>query len=197
MSGIPKKRLRNIWALHITLPSTIAPPVLDSKPLRAFSPVMAGVRHKMEHQMGKIIKKVLGLIALLGAGLIYGLTMRTVDEMREQQIYSYLSFKAPNSEAVMTYLKKVPESKCEKWRKDYFESSMQYCNDCTVLHNSCTSIIPAEYIPTFEQKKLDFPYIYRPYKYPEVAIISGFPKGSFSQYCEIEKQQFSKSVCIQ
>ena len=28
---------------NITSPSTIVPPALDSKPLRAFSPVMAGV----------------------------------------------------------------------------------------------------------------------------------------------------------
>ena len=33
-----------ILMCHITSPSTIAPSVLDSKPLRAFSPVMAGVR---------------------------------------------------------------------------------------------------------------------------------------------------------
>ena len=37
----------------LTLPSTIVPAALDSKPLRAFSPVMAGVSSQKEKSMHK------------------------------------------------------------------------------------------------------------------------------------------------
>ena len=146
--------------------------------------------------MKSVITKIVGLIFLAGLGLIYGDVMNTADELKEQNVYSYMSFQVPNTESVLTFFKKVPESKCEKWRKDYFDVSIQNCNSCTVLKNACTATIPTEYLPTFEQKDLDFPYVYKPYKYPEVAIISGFPEGGFSQYCELEKQQLSTSTCI-
>lgn len=146
--------------------------------------------------MKKFLKLTIGLAVLSVIGLLYGISIDTVDDMKEQKVYSYISLQVPNSEATMTFLKKVPESKCEKWREEYFEASLGNCTECIVLHNSCSTSIPNEYLAAFYKQKISTPYVYKAYKYPEVSIITGLPEGGFSQICETEKQQFSEAVCI-
>ena len=147
--------------------------------------------------MLKVIKLVLGLLLLSALGLGYGKFNEIVQEKKEDIFYSYISYSYPGDEIKSVQIKRTPESKCEKWRNDYFVASSEQCKGCTVLANECRKEIPQNYKMAFEQKDINISYIYKPYKYPEVTIYVGLPEGSFSQLCTMEKGSLESTVCFE
>lgn len=147
--------------------------------------------------MWKAIKPVIGLALLVSFGLFYGKFQNAVEEVSEPKMYSLISIEYPIGVSKIALLKETPASKCEKFRKEYFEESIGRCSDCKVLHNECRSGVPKEYSGVFRKVKIDVSYIYKPYKYPEVTIPEGMPEGAFSKICGLEVSQFEKSICIE
>ena len=74
---------------------------------------------------------------------------------------------------------------------------MELCTGCTVLANDCRREIPPAYLEAFEQKPLDFSYIYSPYKFPEVLILEGLPAGGFAHICSIQQDSISSATCFE
>ena len=146
--------------------------------------------------MMKIVKMAIGFCVLIGIGHVYGITLKTLEEKKEPQIYSYIALKVPDTTGKMIFVKQVPESECETWRKDYFEASISGCKQCKVLKNSCTASVPDEYVRAMKKQTISQPYVYKPYKYPEISLLKGVPYASFAEFCQIEKKQFSKAECI-
>lgn len=147
--------------------------------------------------MWKAIKLVLGLLLISGLGFIYGQYNKNLREGKEEIYHSHISFEYPNGAARMVLLKRTPKSQCEKWRKDYFSASSEQCVGCTVLVNECKKEIKQIFQDAFDQKPIKYSYIYKPYSYPEIAVFSGLPDGSFSQICTIAKESLDTSKCFE
>lgn len=148
--------------------------------------------------MLRVIKLVSGLTVLVIAGLIYGGFNKHIDELSQDWIYSYMEFQLPSAEKMitMTMVKHVTESKCNKWRTDYFKATMKQCPQCIVLSNDCRNSVDNKYLKAFKLEKIESPYTYKPYKYPEIVVFSGLPEGGFDQMCNIEKTSLKTAKCI-
>lgn len=149
--------------------------------------------------MWKVTKLVLGLLFLSAIGIGYGSFNKVIQEKKEETFYSYISFSFPGDEVKSVLIKKTPESKCEKWRADYFDATNAQCKGCTVLVNDCRKEITDIYIyiKAFEQKNIKFSYIYKPYRYPEITVFEGLPEGAFSQFCAMEKGSLESTTCFE
>ena len=147
--------------------------------------------------MWKAIKLMLGLLLLSAVGLGYGKFNEITREMKEDVHYVYISFSFPGDSIKTVIIKKTPASKCEKWRSEYFEAANEQCVGCTVLANDCREDIPDALLKAFEQKHTVLPYIYKPYKYPEVIGYLGLPNGAFSKLCENEKNSLQTATCYE
>ncbi len=146
--------------------------------------------------MIRIIKLVFGAAVLSGLGLLYGEFNKTIDEMKEPQVYSHIAYYIPAQNATMTMVKQTLQSECEKWREEYFNASIEQCKGCEVLKNECSSIISNELLLAFQGKDISSPYILKPYSSPELTILKGFPDSAFSQMCSIHKESLKNTVCI-
>lgn len=146
--------------------------------------------------MIRIIKLVFGFALLLGLGLLYGLSNKTIDEMKEPKAYSHIAYFIPAQNATLTMVKQTSHSECEKWRKEYFNASIEQCEGCEVMKNECSSTISNEILLAFQGESINSPYILKPYSYPEVTIMTGFPDPVFSQTCKIHKESLASTVCI-
>lgn len=145
--------------------------------------------------MLKLIKLILGFVFLISLGLVYGAFNRVVDEQKEPIYYTYISFGIPNSQTVMTIVKRTPESKCEKWRLEYYQANKEQCVGCEVLHNKCSKSIPNKYLMAFDKKDIGSPYVYKPYKYPEITVIDNPIEGMYEHMCSIHKESLASSEC--
>jgi len=147
--------------------------------------------------MWKAIKLIFGLLVLLAIGLGYGKFNKAVQEQQEETFYSYISFSYPGNVVSSVHIKRTPKSKCEKWRRDYFEASMGECKGCVVLANDCRREIAEIYEKALQQQELDISYIYKPYTYPEVSVFKGLPDDAFSQLCEMEIDSLESTTCFE
>jgi len=146
--------------------------------------------------MIRIFKLVFGVAALSGLGLLYGTFNKTIDEMKEPQAYSHISYFIPDQNATLTMVKLTSHSECEKWRKEYFNASIEQCEGCEVMKNECSATISNEILLALQGQNINSPYILKPYSYPEVTIMKGFPDSVFSQMCNIQKESLASTVCI-
>ncbi|VUD53998.1 hypothetical protein TDB9533_01948 [Thalassocella blandensis] len=147
--------------------------------------------------MWKFLKLTVGLIVLSGIGLIYGKFNSVVDETKEEKMYSYISFEFPGGEISTVQIKEMPESRCEIVREEYFHASYAQCNECKVLFNECRREKPDLFSKAVSGHKVGIPYIFKPYKFPEVTFFKGFPSEAFPQMCNMEKESLASSVCVQ
>ena len=147
--------------------------------------------------MWKILKLVVGLLVLSGIGLMFGKFNSTVEETKEVKMYSYISFEFPGGEISTIQIKEIPESRCEAIRDEYFQATNAQCNECKVLFNECRRQKPELFSKAVSSLDTGLPYIFKPYKFPEVTFFKGFPDEAFPQMCDMEKQSLASSVCVQ
>jgi hypothetical protein len=147
--------------------------------------------------MWKLLKLAVGLIVLSGIGLMYGKFNSVVDEAKEEKMYSYISFEFPGGEISTIQIKEIPQSRCEAIREEYFQASFAQCNGCKVLFNECRKQKPDLFAKAVSSLDVGLPYIFKPYKFPEVTFFKGFPSEAFPQMCDMEKESLASSVCVQ
>lgn len=145
------------------------------------------------------VKSILypSLLILLGLVVSFiDVGSKNIEETNEEKNYVFISFLYPN-EIKSIFIKETPKSKCEQWRNDYFIASNEKCKNCTILVNECKKTIKEKYKEAFNQKKIDVPYVYKPFKYPEILINEGLPKDSFSLLCSMSKKSLETSMCYE
>ena len=91
----------------------------------------------------------------------------------------------------------MPESRCEIIREEYFQAAYAQCNECTVLFNECRTKKPDQFTKAVSGLDAGLPYIFKPYKFPEVTFFKGFPAEIFPQMCDMEKESLASSLCVQ
>jgi hypothetical protein len=147
--------------------------------------------------MWKVIKLIVGLLIICGIGLIYGRIDDGFNDAREMKNYSHISFEFPGGEISTIQIKEIPKSKCNKIREEYFNAMREKCTACKVIVNECQEKAPELFIQAVKKVHLEMSYVFKPFIYPEVTFMKGFPKDAFLKVCEMEKQSLSTSVCVE
>jgi hypothetical protein len=142
--------------------------------------------------MWRLLKFIVGLALILGLGLFYG----RFKETNEDIMYALVSYQYPNSVSSITMIKKLPESTCEKRREALYSETISGCKGCRVLINECRRQLTADYATMFKKEKGNFPYMYSPFKYPQVTIAGGLTEGAFSKLCEFGRKQHKDTICV-
>ncbi len=141
------------------------------------------------------MKKIIKLLLCLALFAFIGFFVKNFKESQQNINYVIVSHDFPNG-IRSSIIKAVPESKCDKFLKEYFNAANSECSNCTVIYNKCSSKVPNEYEGVLKRKTIGVKYVYKPFSYPEVVTLENTTKEIFEQFCSLHKSSFVESECV-
>lgn len=140
------------------------------------------------------------IVAILWTGAVYENTKDTIKENQGEKLYAYISYEFPGGQTIL-FFKRVYAQKCEKIREEYYQEIYKIinkkCPGCKFTNNDCRKNIPERFVRAFDKvEDIGQPYIFKPYKYPEIIFPVGFPEDAFHTMCNMQKESLSTTVCV-